>query len=99
MQTVPWTQLAPGLREKAHDAGERRFRILEFSEPFEEPDWCVNGHTGYVLKGEIVVNVNGEFVTFRQGDVINLPQGVRHRHDSTTKTATLFLIEPLNEAG
>lgn len=99
MQIAPWTQLVPGLREKAYDVGERRFRILEFSEPFEEPDWCLKEHTGYVLEGEIVVNVNGDIVTFRQGDAINLPQGVRHRHESTTKTAVLFLIEPVTEAG
>ncbi len=93
LQGIPWTQLAPGLREKSHDSGERRFRILEFSEPFREPDWCMRAHAGYVLAGEIVVNVDGKLVTYRQGDVIDLPEDVRHRHDSTLNTATLFLIE------
>ena len=93
LQDIPWTQLAPGLREKTHQSGERRFRILELSDPFREPDWCMRAHAGYVLAGEIVVNVDGKLVTYREGDVIDLPQGVRHRHDSTVKTATLFLIE------
>lgn len=98
LQRVPWTQLAPGLREKACVSGKRRFRILEFCEPFRETDWCLQGHVGYVLEGEIVVNVDGKRVTYCEGDVIDLPHGVRHRHDSTVNTATLFLIENVKES-
>ena len=54
IEGIPWTQLAPGLREKRDEAGERRFRLLEFSEPFQEPDWCMKRHAGYVLEGEII---------------------------------------------
>lgn len=89
----PWKQLATGLREKSHSIDERRFRLVEFSEPFREPDWCFQGHSGYVIAGEIALNVDGELVTYREGDVIDLPKGTRHRHDKTIATATLFLIE------
>lgn len=93
LQHLPWSQLAPGLREKVHISGPRKFRLLEFSEPFREPDWCVTGHAGYVLQGEMVVKVEDELVTYRSGDVIDLPEGVRHRHEATIQTVTLFLIE------
>ena len=98
MRGLPWTVLAPGLREKACVSEEHRFRLLEFLEPFQELDWCVRAHAGYMLEGQIVINVNGKLVTYRQGDVIDLPHGVRHRHDSTVETATLFLVESVNES-
>ncbi|MEO2014131.1 MAG: hypothetical protein ABGZ53_07135 [Fuerstiella sp.] len=47
MQGLPWTLLAPGFREKSWVSGNRRFRLLEFSAPFHEPDWCVSAHAGY----------------------------------------------------
>ncbi len=90
---MPWRELAPGLREKSHDSGKSLFRLVEFSAPFTEQEWCTKQHAGFVLQGEIVVNVDGQLVTYRQGDVIALPSGVRHRHDTTVKTAQLFLIE------
>lgn len=89
----PWNQLAPGLREKSQAIDQRRFRLVEFSEAFRELDWCFQGHVGYVVAGEIVVNVDGELVTYREGDVIDLPAGTRHRHDRTITTAVLILIE------
>lgn len=98
LNSLPWNQLAPGLRDKVYETRQRRFRILEFSEPFEEPDWCIKGHAGYVLEGEIVVNVDGRSVTFRAGDVIDLPVGTRHKHDRTVQAATLFLVEDQTES-
>ncbi len=97
--SLPWNQLAPGLRDKVYETRQRRFRILEFSEPFQEQDWCMKGHAGYVLDGEIVVNVDGRMVTYRAGDVIDIPSGTRHKHDRTIAPATLFLVEDRTEPG
>jgi hypothetical protein len=101
LSDLPWTQIAPGLREKTHVSGSNHFRIVEFSLSFQEPEWCLKRHAGFVMSGEIVVNVAGQRVTYRQGDVIDLPPGVRHRHHATVETAQLFLIEaaPTDSAG
>lgn len=93
---MPWSDVAPGLRQKACDFGGNRFRIVEFSQDFVEPDWCLKGHDGYILSGEIIVNIDGELTSFGQGQAIHLPAGLRHRHHATVSTATLFLIEPLD---
>ncbi|NNE01453.1 MAG: cupin domain-containing protein [Pirellulaceae bacterium] len=93
LSAQPWQQLADGLREKSCDVGPQRFRIVEFSEPFEEPEWCYRGHAGYVLSGQMIVNVDGVMTTYRAGDVISLPRGVRHRHHTTIETTQLFLVE------
>ncbi len=93
LEQLPWRQLAPGLREKAYETQTQRFRLVEFAESFQEPDWCDKGHAGYVLSGAIVVNMNGTEVTFGKGDAVNIPAGVLHRHVATIEIATLFLVE------
>lgn len=95
---LAWRDTAPGLREKKYESGERCFRLLEFRESFREPNWCTRGHTGYVLSGEIVVCIEDQLITYRQGNVLDIPEGIRHRHHSTTETAVLFLIENAKEA-
>ena len=93
LRDLPREEVAPGLRGKAHVSGEQRFRIVEFTTPFEETAWCTKAHAGHVIDGEMIVNVDGDFVTYRTSDVINLQADVRHRHHKTVRTATLFLIE------
>ncbi len=95
---LPWRELAPGLREKACQSGSQRFRLVEFAISFQEPDWCEKGHVGYVLSGGIVVDINGANVSYRAGDVLNIPSGVRHKHVTTIETATLFLVENIEPA-
>lgn len=96
LEQLPWRDLAPGLREKAYETEARRFRLAEFSESFQEPDWCEKGHAGYVLSGAIVVNMNGTEVRFGKGDAVNIPAGLRHKHVATIETATLFLVESID---
>lgn len=93
LDELPWQQIAPGLREKSQTSGKVRFRIVEFSSSFVEPDWCVKAHAGYVLEGGIVVDVDGQRVRFRKGEALHLPPGIRHRHLETLETAVLFLVE------
>lgn len=96
IDSLPWTQVAPGLREKVLECGEYRFRLIEFTDSFREHDWCTRKHSGYVLAGEIIISIDGRLIRFQAGDVINLPAGTPHRHDKTVSVATLFLVEDLN---
>ncbi|HIF33594.1 MAG TPA: cupin domain-containing protein [Planctomycetaceae bacterium] len=98
LEQLPWVQRSPGMREKVYEHGDRRFRIVEFTAAFREPDWCVEEHVGYVLDGEIDVLVDGHTVTYRKKGVVDLPSGTRHRHNQTVETATLFLIETSGES-
>ena len=97
MEQLPWVQRSPAMREKVSQNGERRFRVVEFAAAFREPNWCTEGHVGYVLAGETDVLVDGQTVTYRKRDVIDLPPGTRHRRNATIETTTLFLFETSRE--
>ena len=60
MEQLPWVQRSPAMREKVSQNGERRFRVVEFAAAFREPNWCTEGHVGYVLAGDRKSGVQGK---------------------------------------
>ena len=94
---LAWEAPAPGLRTKTVDRGGKKLRLVEFSADFVEPDWCVRGHAGLVLQGEIEGEGAGAVVRFRTGEGLFIAAGDshRHRHHATIAAARLFLVEDL----
>jgi quercetin dioxygenase-like cupin family protein len=45
-----------------------------------EEDWCLNGHVGYVLSGEMSINFNGIIHHFKQGDGLWIEPTAAHQH-------------------
>ncbi len=79
--------------------GHTQLRQVEFAPDFVEPDWCLRGHAGYLLDGRLEVDFNGSMETFGPGDGILIPPGEDHRHKTRalTQTATVVLMERLDE--
>jgi ethanolamine utilization protein EutQ (cupin superfamily) len=96
-ESLPWQEPAEGVRCKAVAQGGRRLRLAEFSKEFVEPDWCINGHIGYVLEGEMDIDFAGELVRFSAGDGLLIPQGPEHKHKARilTDLVRLVLVEEL----
>ena len=96
---LEWQQVAPGLRSKTFEQQGQRIRIVEFGEEFVETDWCTNGHLGYVLEGELEINLSGQITAFRKGDGIFLPPGQlhKHKHHATILPTRLFLVEQTDD--
>jgi len=94
-ESIPWEQPAPGVRFKASVHHRKRIRIVEFTDQFVEPDWCLKGHIGYVLVGEMEVEFEGTVTRYKAGDGLFIPEGEnhKHRHYSTIRKTTLFLVE------
>jgi len=94
---MPWNTPAPGVRSKVYKQGGRQLRLVEFSKEFIEPDWCMKGHIGCVLDGELEINFSGELITFKAGDGVFIPAGEEGKHmaRALTDTATLLLIEDI----
>ena len=63
-ESLPWQEPAPGVRFKAFVKGGKRLRLVEFAGEFAEPDWCLKGHIGYVLEGEMEIVRRGQGFTF-----------------------------------
>jgi len=94
-ELLPWVEPVPGMRFKAFVQGQKKMRIVEFTEEFVEPDWCINGHIGYVIEGEMEVEFEGAVRKYKAGDGLFIPKGDenKHRHYSTIKAVTLFMVE------
>jgi hypothetical protein len=91
-ETLPWTALAPGARQKACLHLGTVLRLLELSPGFVEPDWCRNGHVGYVLSGKFDIDFDGALVQYRAGDGIMIPRGDGHRHKAVVGAVAVQLV-------
>lgn len=90
--TLDWQSPAPGVRQKVCESPGRLLRLVEFSQEFREPDWCRKGHLGYVLEGEMEIDLAGTKVSYGPGDGICIPPGEAHRHKATVLSQTVRLI-------
>lgn len=94
-KAIPWETPLPGARHKAYQKGGRRVRLVEFTKEFVEPDWCSQGHIGYVLEGTLQVDFDGQIVRLSEGDGVFIPEGdaTRHKAKTVTDMVKLILIE------
>jgi quercetin dioxygenase-like cupin family protein len=90
--SLPWQSPLQGVRFKAFQQGGRKLRLVEFSRGFVEPDWCMKGHIGYVLEGEMDVDFNGDLVRFSAGDGVFIPAGAENKHKGKVLTDVVRLV-------
>lgn len=93
---LPWESPAPGVRFKAVVRGAQRLRLLEFSEGFEEREWCMSGHAFQVLEGSFTLRTRRGEVRFVAGEVGFLEAGEAGAHKAVlgpTERARLLLFE------
>ena len=77
---MSWNESAKGLRTKTFMNGNQQIRLVEFSEGFIEPDWCIKGHAGYVLDGTLIIDFNGNIERYHKGAIIFIPPGKEAKH-------------------
>ena len=93
--SLDWRQVAPGAREKGLTRGGVKLRLLELTPEFEEVAWCLKGHAGVVLEGEMELDMPGGAVRFgdAQGFIL-IPGGVdRHRAKALTPEVLLLVVD------
>ncbi|MCL2295922.1 MAG: hypothetical protein FWC29_02430 [Methanomassiliicoccaceae archaeon] len=93
---IEWINAGIGVRYKVHIHENQRLRIVEFSEGFVEPDWCLHGHAGMVLEGSFGLDFNGRTERYSKGDLIFIPGGEADKHKAVLRTGekvTLLLFE------
>jgi len=90
--SMEWEVPADGIRFKAFEQGGRKLRLVEFAKEFVEPDWCVHGHIGYILEGQMEIDFDGEKKVFGPGDGVFIPAGEEHKHKGSVLTDTVKAI-------
>jgi mannose-6-phosphate isomerase-like protein (cupin superfamily) len=77
---LPWQTSPAGLRFKAHTFGDSRLRVIEITPAVAHPQWCVAGHVGYVLEGDVEIEFDHRVEHYRPGDGVVIPAGEADRH-------------------
>lgn len=85
-ESIPWEKPATGVRFKAYEQGNKRLRLVEFSKDFVELDWCLNGHIGLILEGQMEIDFDGNVILFNPGDGVFIPPGEEHKHKARVLT-------------
>ena len=73
----------------------RIFRLVELTRAASHPHWCLTGHLGFIVEGEMEIDFDGDVKVFRAGDALVIPAGEkdRHRPRALSDRALMFLIE------
>jgi hypothetical protein len=93
--SLPWTETAPGSREKAFVTAGKRVRLLELTSEFKEADWCTRAHFGYVMNGVLEVAFEKKKVVIGVAEGLAVPGGdaFKHKARAVTPSVQLFLVE------
>jgi hypothetical protein len=91
-ESIPWESPAAGVRFKAFEQGGKKLRLAEFGREFVEPNWCTKGHIGYVLEGQMEIDLDGKTVVFGPGDGIFITAGEAHKHKAKILTDLVKVV-------
>jgi hypothetical protein len=95
--SLEWNSLGHGSRFKLFQSGTKQLRLLEFTSDFVDPSWCEKGHIGYVVRGELEIDFQGNVVRYPEGSGIVISSGSSSGHKArpVTPTVLLFLVEDI----
>jgi ethanolamine utilization protein EutQ (cupin superfamily) len=93
-KSLPWALPMRGVRHKELVFGDRKLRLVEYSDKMES-HWCERGHSGYILDGQIEIEFSDGVQTFKAGDGINIPGGSQYKHKARVLSGIVraFFIE------
>ena len=95
---IPWELISRGVKQKQFHTQNNRIRILRLEDGFEEKDWCINGHIGYLLAGEMTIDFAGNKVQYKSGDAFVIALGASNKHKAIISKGNfveLLLVEEL----
>jgi quercetin dioxygenase-like cupin family protein len=91
-EKMEWVESGVGIRTKIFHQHNQRIRLVEFSEGFAEPDWCMKGHACYVLEGSFSIDFNGSVEHYNEGDICYIPAGENDKHKAILSKGERVLL-------
>ena len=94
-ERLSWDIGPTGIRSKTGHGDGRQVRLVELEGNNREHDWCVTGHVGYVLEGELEIAFEDrtERFTTGAGFFIRSGEDQRHKPKAVSRRVVLFLVE------
>jgi len=95
----PWTTWSkPGAngQVKIFRSNGKRLRLLELPPSFDEQQWCLIGHQGFVIEGRFTIIFDDASFDCSPGMAFSIPDGVRHRSKGAPNSRTIvFVVDDL----
>ena len=94
-ERLDWDSGPPGMRSKTAARDGRQIRLVELEGDGPQHDWCVTGHVGYVLEGELEIAFEDRTERFTAGSGFFIRSGEdeRHRPNAVSRRVVLLLVE------
>jgi hypothetical protein len=93
---MTWGSPSVGVKQKIHKSGTKILRLLQFDDNFTEQEWCIKGHIGFVLRGEMKIDFDGTIKSYQKGDGLWIEPGLLYKHKvviGNGKQVELILFE------
>jgi quercetin dioxygenase-like cupin family protein len=92
---IEWFEAGDGMRYKRFQQGDMQIRLVEWDRSMIHADWCLKGHTGYILEGRVEIDIAGTVETYGPGDALIIPEGeeYKHRPKVLTDKVQFFSVE------
>jgi quercetin dioxygenase-like cupin family protein len=91
-----WEDEGPGIRARVGRMAGSRWALVEYGPGAARDEWCVDGHSGYVIEGRIEYEFDDGSPALQlvggQGFVLAAGRGHRGRNPGA-ETTRLFLID------
>lgn len=94
---MEWEISTVGIKAKVFEKDGKRVRWLELERGLQHPEWCVTGHIGYVVEGELEIDFNGRIVKYSAGDALFISSGDAEKHipKPISEKVILFMVEEI----
>jgi quercetin dioxygenase-like cupin family protein len=93
---INWKQGAHPLEMKKSGLLEGA-TLLRFEPGFTDPNWCGNGHAGYVLEGTLRLQFEDGIMDVGQGEGFIIDPGTSHRASNPADVPVVLFIAPRNK--
>jgi hypothetical protein len=99
---VDWDQLTESSQSgdsgscssRTMELGDVRLRLLRYSADFLADHWCVRGHLGYVLEGDVVLELrDGSEYTVTTGMTFQIPDSSTPHRVASRRGARVLIVD------
>lgn len=77
---LEWITPGDDIRYKCYESGGQKVRLVEFGKKMVHSNWCIKGHLGYVIEGQLELTFFDKTEVYQAGDAIFIPNGEAHKH-------------------
>ena len=93
---ISWQTEAQGFEQKIYCDGKYKMRLIRLNDSFVEKEWCHKDHIGYILKGEMKLDFDGEVIRYKEGSSLWIGEGENSKHKvimESGKSVELIVFE------